>query len=134
MAGMSTYLADALLSWIKSTAMPSDPAAVYVALFNGDPTDAGSGGSEVTTSVRVAGRVAVTFGAITGTGPRSMANSADVSFGNSANAVASITHFAVFDAASAGNMLMSEALDVTIAIAAGQLVKFETGALVVNAV
>ncbi len=127
MSGNSTYLAQAVLNWTRGTAMPTAPAALYVALFNGDPTDAGTGGTEVTTSVRTAGRVAATFGAPSG---KSMANSAAVSFGNAANAVGSVTHFAVFDAASGGNMLGSNSLGSGAgAISAGAAVSFATGAL-----
>lgn len=127
MSGDSTYLAQAKLNWLRGTAMPSAPAALYVALFNGDPTDAGTGGAEVTTSVRAAGRVAATFGAPSA---KSMANSAAVSFGNAANAVASVTHFAVFDAATGGNMLGSNALGSGAgAISAGAAVSFAVGAL-----
>jgi hypothetical protein len=127
MSGDSTYFSQLQLNWLRGTQMPTPPTALYVALFNGDPTDAGTGGTEVTTSVRTAGRVAATYGAPSG---KNMTNSAAVSFGNSANAVASVTHFAVFDAATAGNMLGSNALQSGAgAIAAGSLVSYAAGAL-----
>lgn len=106
MAGKSTYLETKLLSWIKGSAFPTAPASVYVALFNGDPTDAGTGGAEVTTLVRTAGRVASTFGAIAN---RTISNSAVVDFGN-AETKTDVTHFALFDAAASGNMLYSAPL------------------------
>lgn len=130
MSGHSTYLANAICNWLRGTAMPSAPAGVYVALFNGDPTDAGTGGTEVTTSVRVAGRVAATFGA---PASKAIANTAIVDFGNAAGAVASVTHFAIFDAASGGNMLGSNALNSGGgAISAGVAVNFAIGALTVT--
>lgn len=107
--------------------MPAAPAALYVALFNGDPTDAGTGGTEVTTTIRAAGRVAVTFGAISGGG--TMASNAAVNFGNAAGS-ATVTHFAIFDAASAGNLLGSAALTGgSQSITAGTAVSFASGAL-----
>lgn len=126
MSGNSTYLGNALLNWVKGTAMPTAPTTVYVGLFNGDPTDAGTGGTEVTTTVRTAGRVAVAYGTV---GSKSMTNSAAVSFGAAA-AGATITHFAIFDAASAGNMLGSNALGSGAgAVTTGTTVSFASGAL-----
>lgn len=106
MSGNSIYFGALIENWIKGTQMPTPPSAVYVALFNGDPTDAGTGGTEVTTTVRTAGRVAETFGAVTG---KSMANSAVVNFGNAAGGTP-FTHFGIFDAVSGGNMLGSNML------------------------
>ncbi len=123
----SDYLETSLCNWIKGTAMPAAPAAVYVALWNGDPTDTGTGGTEVTTTIRAAGRVAVTFGSITGGG--TMSNSAIVNFGNAAGA-ATVTHFAIMDAASAGNMLGSGPLTSgSQAISSGTPVSFAAGAI-----
>lgn len=90
MSGLSTYTQNAILNWLKGRAMPAAPAGVYVGLFNSDPTDVGAGGSEVTTAVRLASRVAATFGTITGN--TANANSADVEFGAAAGA-ATASHF-----------------------------------------
>ena len=126
MSGHSNFLAAAIEGWIKGTQLPTPPTAVYVGLFNGDPTDAGTGGSEVTTTIRAAGRVAVTFGTTTG---KSMANTAVANFGNAAG-TATVTHFAFFDAATAGNMLGSNALTAGAgSIASGTAVSFPVGAL-----
>ena len=126
MSGLSTYTQNAILNWIKGTAMPAAPAAVYVGLFNGDPTDAGSGGSEVTTAIRTAGRVTATFGTIIGN--TSIANSSDVDFGQAAGS-ATVSHFGLFSAASAGQLLASGSLASSQSITATNLVKFATGAL-----
>lgn len=133
MTGMSNYLEDKNLNWIKGSAFGTAPTNVYVGLFNGDPTDTGAGGSEVTTTIRVAGRVAATFASITtAAGANTMANSADVDFGSAA-AGATMTHFAVFDAASAGNMLMASALTGgSQAVSLGTAVKFLAGSLVLS--
>lgn len=102
MSAFSNYLENAICNWLRGTAMPSAPGALYVALFNGDPTDTGTGGTEVTTTIRTAGRVAGSFGA-----PNDgvIKNSAVVNFG-AANASATVSHFALYDAASAGNLLL----------------------------
>ena len=129
MSGLSAYTQNAILNFLKGTTFPAAPAAVYVGLFNGDPTDAGSGGAEVTTAIRTAGRVAATFGTITG--DTSIANSADVDFGAAAGA-ATASHFGLFTAASGGQLLASGALAASQSIAATNLVKFATGALTVT--
>lgn len=130
MTGKSDYLENKLLNWAyKGTTMGTAPAAIYVALFNGDPTDAASGGTEVTTTVRVAGRVAGIFSAVSG---GQTSNSAEVDFGNAAGP-ATMTHFATFDAASAGNMLHAGALTGgTQGVLAGTPVKFGVGLLVIT--
>jgi len=81
----------------------------------------------------VAGRVAVSFGSISvGSGADSMAISADADFGVAAGA-ATITHFAICDAASGGNMLVSNPLTGgSKTIGAGTSVKFASGALVAS--
>lgn len=130
MAGFSTYLQDKLLNWIKGTAFGTAPTSVYVALFSADPTDAGTLTNEVTTTIRVAGRVAATFGTVTSGATSSIANSADVDFGTAAGG-ATVTHFGVFDAASAGNMLGSGTISGG-TITTGNAVKFVAGALTIS--
>jgi hypothetical protein len=125
MSGNSTYLGNAVLNWVKGSAMPTAPSSVYVGLFNGDPTDSGSGGTEVTTTIRPAGRVAVTFGSVSA---KSMSNSAIVNFGTAAGAT-TVTHFGVFDASSAGNMLGSNAVTGGGSVGGGAAVSFASGAL-----
>lgn len=128
MSGLSTFLQSAVLNWIKGTAMPTPPETVYVALFSADPTDAASLSSEVTTTVRVAGRVPASFGAInTASGTGTIANSAAVEFGAADSGVA-VTHFGLFDSASGGNMLGSGSVSGG-AITAGSVVSFASGAL-----
>ena len=81
--------------------MPAAPTA-YVGLMSTDPTEAG-GGTEVTGNGYA--RQAVTFGAISGAGPRTMSNSAKVTFPNATPAGYSWTGAALFDGPSGGNML-----------------------------
>lgn len=126
MSGLSTYTQNAILNWLKGTAMPAAPAAVYVGLFNGDPTDSGSAGVEVTTAVRAAGRLAVPFGAITSN--TSVANSAEILFGASATAT-NVTHLALFSAASGGTLLGSGSVAAPGPVPLGAEVKFPVGAL-----
>ena len=131
MAAFSDYMELAILNWMRGSSFPAAPATVYVGLFNGDPTDAGTGGAEVTTTIRPAGRVGVTFTSPTDSGgAKQMSNSAPVDFGTAA-AGATVTHFALFDAVSGGNMLPHGALTVSKDVSVSDPVAFDTGNLVI---
>lgn len=134
MSDASDYLETQILNWLKGTTFPSAPASVYVGLFSSDPTDTGSAGTEVTTTIRAAGRVAVSFGANSGTGDgaTSIANDALVDFGNAA-AGASVTHYGIFDAASAGNILVSNSLVSAKTVGTGDPVSFAIGTITISA-
>ena len=97
----SDYLEARISDWLKGTAMPAAPSALYIGLFNGDPTDTGTGGTEVTTLIRLAGRMSASFTRVGGV----LTSSAPVDFGAAAGA-ATISHFGIFDAVLAGNLLM----------------------------
>jgi hypothetical protein len=135
MAGKSNYLESLLLNWCyNAAAMPTAPATAYVGLFTSDPTDTGAAGTEVTTTIRAAGRVAASFGTVTtAAGANTIANDAIVDFGDADAAVLDITHFATFDAASGGNMLHSNTITGgPVDVALGTEVKFQVGSLVVS--
>lgn len=96
----------------------------HVALFNGDPSGAGS---EVTTTIRPAGRVVASFGAPSPAG--TIQNDAIVNFGTAAGG-ATVTHFAIYDAVSAGNLIAYATLTGgTQAISTGNTVSFPIGDL-----
>lgn len=122
---LSDYMVDNILGWFKSTAFPSDPAAIYVALYSVAPNKAGAGGTDVTATIRAAGRLAATFGAVTA---RAIANSADVDFGD-ADAGATIVAFAVWDAATSGNLLWVAPLETPRTVITGASVNFVAGDL-----
>jgi hypothetical protein len=124
---MSTYLGNALCRWLAGNAMPSAPAACYVALFNGNPKTTGT---EVTTTIRAAGRVAIAFDAIAAGSDNDLTNASDADFGSSAGNVPVLDYAAVFDDSAAGNLLFSKAVPGgPYAIATGSPVKFIAGAL-----
>lgn len=123
---MSDYLEAAVAAWINGTAMPTAPTGRYISLHIGDPTDTGTGGTDCTTTIRVAGRVAATFTRSGGV----LTSSADVDFGAAAGAVTGLSHFAVWDAASAGNCLGIGAITGgAVNVSAGTNVKFLSGQL-----
>lgn len=95
----SVYLGNALLNWVKSTAFPADPAAVYLSLWSGDPDNAGT---QVTGTVNLTAQT-VTFGSIAS---RQMSNSGDITFGT-ANGSAAVDHVVLADNATyaSGNQI-----------------------------
>lgn len=122
---LTKYIGNKICRWLAGQAMPTAPVQLYVALFNGDPKTTGS---EVTTTIRTAGRVGVTW-----TIPASndtdnvLVNSAAADFGAS-NDDATVSHAAVFDASSGGKMLASKALPGgAVTIVATQPVSFGAG-------
>lgn len=121
----SVYLGNAILNWIKSTAFPADPAAVYVSLWNGDPDAAGT---EVTGTVNLTSQ-AVTFGTITS---RAMSNNADLTFGT-ANGSASVTYVVIADNATyaSGNQICKKSIS-SVSISNGLVVKILTGNLTLS--
>lgn len=123
MAGFSDYLENLVLNWLSGDAMPSAPT-VYVGLFSATPNDAG-GGTEVTTTIRTAGRVAASFGAASS---GQIVTDALVDFGASAGN-ATVTHFGLFDASSAGHLLAYGPLTASLAITTGISVSFAIGDL-----
>lgn len=119
---------NTLIDWVTGKTTPAAVATRYVALYNGDPQGAGG---EVTTTIRPAGRVALTA-AMGVAGAGIATNSGPVDFGNAA-AGATVSHFAIMDAASAGNILASDALTGgSQTISTGNPVSFATGDLSVE--
>lgn len=122
---LSTYLGNKIIRWLAGNAMPTAPSSIYLALFNGDPKGAGS---EITTSVRSAGRVAVSVAEPAAGSDNDMVTDADVDFGASENGSLSLSHVGIYDAASSGNLLATKQLTGgPFAISAGTLVNFVAG-------
>ncbi len=100
----------------------------FVALYDGDPGDDGTGGTYVTSTINVAGRVSASFGS---PALRAVANDAEISFGNAAGA-ANVSYFGVWDASSGGNFLGGGALAVPRSVAGGDPVAFLIGDLTIT--
>ena len=126
MSEMSNYLETALVNaTLRNTAYTS-PATVYAALFTTDPTDAGSG-TEVTGGSYA--RTAITFGS-----PSNgvTTNSADVTFPTCTVAWGTVTHMAIYDASTSGNLLYHTPLDASKTVDSGDIFKISSGNLSVT--
>lgn len=128
MAAFSNYLEDQITAWINGTAFATAPTATHVQLYNGDPTDAGTGGTALFTRVSVA-----SGGWTRGTGGAgTLSNTAQILITSSAGSTATATHCAVFDAGTGGNLLFHGALASTLSVAVGDEVRFNAGGLVLT--
>lgn len=127
----SNYMEELILDWISGSAMPAAPTTVYVALSTAAPGEDGSI-TEPATGDGYA-RQAVTFGASAQSADAAtIANSAAVGFGPATSSWGSVTHFAVFDAATGGNMLRHAALTSSVTVASGDSATFGVGALIIS--
>lgn len=118
MTAMSDYLEGAVRGWFDGTTFPSVPSDFYLALFTTATSDAG-GGTEVTGGAGPYARQVVTFTA--------GSNDAVVLF--TGLPACTVTHAAVLDASTAGNMLMHGALTTSKVVAAGESLLFDVGSI-----
>lgn len=129
MANLSTYSKNALVQWLDGKADMPAAATVYLALFNGDPSGAGT---EVTTTV-CSGRLAISSAMGTSSGGAGSAtHAADLVFTTSALAAATVNYVAAYDAATNGNLLWYRSVTSN-AVAIGNTVKINAGVLIVTA-
>jgi hypothetical protein len=125
MAAFSNYMEDAITAWINGTSFPSAPTNTYVQLYSQDPTDAGSATGALYTRVTYAAS-----GWTRGTGGAgTLSNTNAITMQSSAGSAATASHFAVFDAATSGNLLFHGALSASKSIAVGDEVKFNASQL-----
>ncbi len=127
----SDYLELALLDHIFGGGNYARPGTVYIALFTAAPNDAG-GGTEVAGNSYA--RAAVTndathFPAASG---GSKANGVAINFATPTGSWGTITHFAIFDALTSGNMLYWGAMSSSIAVGLNNAVTIPIGNLTIT--
>lgn len=118
---MTDYLEDKLRDHVLRNVAYTSPPTVYLRLFSTATTDAG-GGTEVAGGSYTGQAVTFQAGAA---GSGAADNSAAVSFSNMPGAT--VTHAALFDAATGGNMLMHAALTSPKTVNAGDTLTFSAG-------
>lgn len=128
MGSFSDYLEDEILDHIFMTSWAA-LANIWVGLSTADPLDTGAGLAEpVGNGYARVSTVAADWNASTGD-PSTVDNANDITFPEATGSWGTITHFALFDAVTAGNMLMHGSLTVSKAIGAGDTAKFAAGDL-----
>lgn len=121
MASMTDYLEDKVRDHVLRGIAYTSPPTVYLGLFTTATTDAG-GGTEVVGGSY--GRNAVAFSA-GAAGSGAADNTAAELFSNMP--ACTVTHAALFDAASGGNMLMHAPLSAPKTVGAGDALNFPIG-------
>jgi len=134
MSALSDHLEEKLLDHLFQNTALSAPAT-YVALFTDDPTDAGtgtevSGGAYARKLVNPEGGGSPAWNATAADAPGYLVdNEHDIVFPTATASWGTVTHFAIFDALTSGNLLWHGALDDSKAVGNGDTFKFEAGDL-----
>lgn len=141
MAGMSDYLEQALLNELFRNANFAVPTT-YIALLTADPTDAGTMTGEVSAAGSAYARLLVNKDGVTspywaapadnGAGGYKVVNTQDLNFAVATANWGTITHIAIMDAVTGGNMLFSGALGASKLIQTNDKLTIPATTLVVN--
>jgi len=123
MAEFSDFMENKIIDHMLRNQAYTPPTTVYVALFTTATDDAG-GGTEVSGGAYA--RQAVTLAAASGGASE---NSADITFPQATADWGTITHVALMDAETGGNMLMHTAIDASKTVNNGDTFKINAGDL-----
>lgn len=129
MSSFSDYTENLLLNWLLTTNSATRPTAWFVGLFTAAPSDTG-GGTEVTGNGYA--RVATGTMSISGTATTAT-NAASIEFAAASGGNwGTITHAAIFDASSGGNMLAWAPLTTSRTINNGDVFRIPASSLTVT--
>lgn len=127
MSSFTDYTENLVLTWLFTGSSATRPTAWYVGLFTAAPSDTG-GGTEVTGNTYA--RVATGTMSISGTSPTNCTNAAAIEFAAASGGNwGTITHVAIFDASTSGNMLGWAALTTSRTINDGDILRIPAGDL-----
>ena len=127
MSSFSDYAENLTLKYLFTTDSVTRPTAWYVGLFTAAPSDAG-GGTEVSGSAYV--RTVTGTMSVSGTSPTNCTNDAAIEFAAASGGNwGTVTHVAIFDASTAGNMLGWAALTTSRTINDGDILRVPAGDL-----
>lgn len=116
----SNYLETKILGHVFANTAYTTPTTVYAALFTSDPAEDASG-TEVT-----GGGYARQAGTFSATG-NTATTTAAIEYPTATADYGTVTHVAIFDAATAGNMLAYAALTASKTISSGDVFRIPTG-------
>jgi len=110
-----------VLNYVFTATSVTRPTAWYVGLFTADPTDTGSGATEISGNSYV--RKAATF-TVSG---NAATTSGAIEFTAATGSWGTISHIGIFDASSSGNLIAHSALSVSKAIGTGDVFRIPAG-------
>jgi 2-keto-4-pentenoate hydratase len=132
MSAASNYLENKVLDHVLTATSYTAPSVRYLAIFTGDAAanlEAGTLTNEVSTSSTGYARKAVTFsGAVNGTSSTNATVTFDTAIGN----WGTITHVAVMDALTSGNVLFYGAVTTPKTIETGDTFQVSNGNLTIS--
>jgi len=126
MGSFADYLENEILDHVTGKGAYTSPT-VYVGLSTADPTDDASGLAEPSGDGYA--RVETAAGDWDAASGGATANANAITFPEASGSWGTITHFALFDAATDGNMLMYGTLDTPRSITSGITPRFAVGEL-----
>jgi len=130
MTAFSDYLENELLDHTLKNLAFTSPSAVYVALATASFADDNSGtANEISTTGTAYARQTATFAAASG---GSASTSATITFPTATANWGTITHFGIYDASTAGNLLYHGALTASKVIDNGDTFEIQAGNLTVT--
>jgi hypothetical protein len=129
MGGFSDYWENKILDHIFGKGSYTPPT-IYVGLSTADPTDDGSGLAEPSGNDYT--RVHTSASDWNAASNSSLDNAGNITFAQATGNWGTITHFALFDAATAGNMLAHGALSQFKSVSESDTARFEAGDLQIS--
>lgn len=124
----TNFSEDLVLKWLLTTGSATRPTTWYVGLFTAAPGETG-GGTEV--SGNNYSRTSATF-SVSGTAPTSATNSSAIEFPAASASWGTITHVAIFDASTSGNMIAYATLSASKAIGTNDIFRIPASNLTVT--
>ncbi len=122
----SNYTEQNVLDHLFGANTFTKPASRFVALFTAAPGETG-GGTEVAGNNYA--RVAAGNFTITAGNPSTAANSSTLEFPAATGSWGTVTHCAIFDASTSGNLLAYATLTTSRTVGSGDVLRFLTGEL-----
>lgn len=126
----SNFSENLVLNWIFTANTATRPTTWYVGLFTAAPGETG-GGTEVSTVSTGYARQTAAF-TVSGTAPTQATNSAAIEFPTATASWGTISHVAIFDASTSGNMLAYATLGASKTIASGDVFRIPASNLTVT--
>lgn len=133
MANFSNYLENAIANWLDGTAFPAATGSLWVALYSNPGVVQDNAATNLigftTPRVEVSSWTVTSATGSSDSSDASITNTAEIVMTSSSNVAATATHFGVYSASTAGNLLFHGALSSSVSIALGDTVKFAANSI-----
>lgn len=110
MADLAQTYRQAIVNYLRGNGAPPAISDIFVDIYNGNPQSGGSSVLNAATGSGTRPSIKSLMSAASAADPSVSSNSSQLQLIAAAVGVVTITHLALFDAATAGNLVMSDAL------------------------